>query len=255
MLLQELPFPRVAALDKRIPVVIPIAALEQHGPHLPVFTDSMLMGEVARRAHTALQNKILMTPLMWLGNSEHHIDFPGCMSAAPRTYLDMLKEMARNFLRHGFRRIVFLNGHGGNMIPAQQALFELRQETRDDLTPLLLHATYWAVGSPDIPMTDQVPELFQTEMGHACEWETSMVLSLRPDLVGEHKKLPEVPFGRPFNPANRAWITRERTHPGYIGSPALATALKGEQLFALFARQVVALLERVILWDGVSWDG
>jgi creatinine amidohydrolase len=150
---------------------------------------------------------------------------------------------------------VFLNGHGGNMVPAQQALFELRQETRDDPTPLLLHATYWAVGDSGKPMPELVPELVQTEMGHACEWETSMMLSLHRHLVGEYQSLPPVPFGRPFLPANRAWITRERTTPGYIGTPSAASALKGEQLFALFSSQVVSLLERVIGWDGVSWDG
>lgn len=255
MHLHEMTWPRVGSMDRRTPVVIPIAALEQHGPHLPVFTDSMLAGEVARRVHTALGDRILMAPLMWLGNSEHHLDFPGTMSAAPRTYLDLLKEMARNFLKHGFRRIVFLNGHGGNMVPAQQALFELRQETRDDPTPLLLHATYWAVGESGKPMPELVPELVQTEMGHACEWETSMMLSLHRHLVGEYQSLPPVPFGRPFLPANRAWITRERTTPGYIGTPSAASALKGEQLFALFSSQVVSLLERVIGWDGVSWDG
>jgi creatinine amidohydrolase len=255
MHLHEMTSPQVAALDRRIPVVIPIAAVEQHGPHLPLMTDSMLVGEVARRAHVGLAGKILMAPLMWLGNSEHHLDFPGTMSAAPRTYLDLLKEMARNFLKHGFRRIVFLNGHGGNMIPAQQALFELRQETRDDQTPLLLHATYWALGDTGRPMTELVPDLVQGEMGHACEWETSMMLALYRKLVGEYQSLPAVPFGKPFSPAHRAWITRERTTPGYIGTPSVATALKGEQLFELFASQVVALLERVIAWDGVSWDG
>ena len=255
MLLQEMTSPHVAALDRRTPVVIPIGAVEQHGPHLPLFTDSMLAGEIARRAHTALGNRIVMAPLMWLGNSEHHLDFPGTLSAAPRTYLDMLKEMAGNFLQHGFRRIVFLNGHGGNMIPAQQALFELRQEMRADPTPLLLHATYWAVGESVKPMPELIADLVQTEMGHACEWETSMMLALNRNLVGEFQGLPTIPFGRPFTPANRAWITRERTQPGYIGTPSAATAFKGEQLFELFTSQVVSLLERVIAWDGMSWDG
>ncbi len=252
MNLLECTSPRIAALDRRTPVIFPIAALEQHGPHLPLFTDSLLLGEVARRAHTSLGDRVLLAPLMWLGNSEHHLDFAGTLSAGPRTYLDLLKEMARNFLHHGFRRIIFLNGHGGNMIPAQQALFELRQETRGDPTPLLLHATYWALGEPGIPA---IGELTQGEMGHACEWETSMMLALRPDLVGEYKKLPTVPFGRPFSPANRAWITRERSQPGYIGSPHMATALKGEHLLATFSRQTVGLVERVIAWDGASWDG
>ena len=84
---------------------------------------------------------------MWLGNSQHHIDFAGTMSAAPRTYLDTLSDMAENLLIHGFRRIVLLNGHGGNIVPAQQAVFEVRQKYRWRSDLLLLAATYWTLGA------------------------------------------------------------------------------------------------------------
>src|SRR5215469_5961163 len=113
-------WPQVAALSRDIPVVVPIAALEQHGRHMPVFTDSLLLGEVARRAAETLKDKVLFVPLMWLGNSHHHIDVPGTMSASPRVYLDLLIDMMENLLCHGFHRIVLLNGHGGNIVPAQQ---------------------------------------------------------------------------------------------------------------------------------------
>ena len=72
------------------------------------------------------------------------------MSAAPRTYLDTLRDMAENFLHHGFRRIVFINGHGGNIVPAQQATFELRQKYRSRSDLLLLSATYWTAGADPI---------------------------------------------------------------------------------------------------------
>ena len=146
MHLLEMTWPQVAALPAQTPVVIPIAALEQHGGHMPLFTDSLLLGEVIRRAHESVADRVLFAPLMWLGNSEHHLDFAGTMSAAPRTYLDLLKEMAGNFLFHGFQRIVLLNGHGGNTVPSQQALFELRQQRRQ-ASELLLCAAYWSLGS------------------------------------------------------------------------------------------------------------
>ena len=95
----------------------------------------------------------------------------------------------------------------------------------------------------------------QNEMGHACEWETSMILRLAPHLVGAFQDAPPVEFGTPFTPAIRGWITRERTVPGHIGQPHLASAEKGETLFRLFADDVVALIERVIRWDGRSWNG
>ena len=120
MQLQEMSWPAVAGTSKDVPVVVPIAAVEQHGRHLPVFTDSMLLGEVVRRAAEALGDRAIWTPLLWLGNSHHHIDFAGTLSAAPRTYLDLLGDLIDNLVVHGFRRIVLLNGHGGNIVPASR---------------------------------------------------------------------------------------------------------------------------------------
>ena len=249
MHLTDLTWPAVAALSKDTPVVIPVAALEQHGHHLPVFTDSMLLGQIVRRVSVRLADKVLFAPLMWLGNSDHHMDFPGTMSAAPRVYLDLLNGLAENFLQHGFKRIVFLNGHGGNDVPGRQAVFELRQRHRARNDLLFLFATYWSLG-------ESAPTGYaQSEMGHACEWETSMILKLAPHLVGPHAELPEVPHGRPFTPAARGWITKDRTVPGHIGSPYLADANKGEALFQRFSADVEALLRRVIDWDGQSWNG
>jgi creatinine amidohydrolase len=250
MHLLEMTWPQVAALPAKTPVVIPVAALEQHGQHLPLFTDSLLLGEVIRRAHESLAGRVLFAPLVWLGNSEHHLDFAGTMSATPRTYLDLLKEMAGNFLFHGFQRIVLLTGHGGNIVPSQQALFELRQERRQ-ASELLLCAAYWSLGAEPRELD---PTIQQPQMGHACEWETSMMLRIRPDLVGDYRHLAPVPFGRAFAPAHRAWIMKDRSEPGHVGQPHLASAEKGEILLRAFAGDVVALLERVIAWDGREWD-
>jgi creatinine amidohydrolase len=252
MLLAELKWSDVDALSKSTPVVIPVAALEQHGRHMPLFTDSLLCGEVVRRVEAKMKDRVLFTPLMWLGNSEHHLDFPGTMSAAPRTYLDLLREMAENLLFAGFTRILILNGHGGNIVPAQQAFFELRQKHRDRSDLLLLSTTYWTLGSRPWEANSA---LEQRQMGHACEWETSMMLRIRPELVGDLTKTDAVPFGKGFEPAHRAWITKERTVPGHIGDPRHATAEKGETLFQFFSTDVERLLERMLAWNGKSWDG
>ncbi|MCA9105247.1 MAG: creatininase family protein, partial [Planctomycetales bacterium] len=76
MLLWNMTWPQVDQLSRDTPVVIPIAAMEQHGPHLPISTDSILLGEIVRRAGEQLTRSALITPLQWLGNSAHHIDFP-----------------------------------------------------------------------------------------------------------------------------------------------------------------------------------
>ncbi len=251
MELANLTWPDVDALDRDTPVIIPVAALEQHGRHMPVFTDSMLLAEIVRRAHDEFEERTLIVPLMWLGNSHHHMDFPGTVSAQPRVWLDLLGGLVDNFVAHGFRRIVVVNGHGGNDVPGRQAMFEIRQRYRGRQDLLLLFATYWNLADP----VTSIPGLQQTEMGHACEWETSMILRLTPNLVKRHEEVPKIEFGNPFLPAQRAWIMPDRSEPGHIGDPAIATQEKGEQLLTLFANGLVQFLRRVTSWDGTSWEG
>lgn len=252
MWLQEMNWPAVTALGRDVPVVLPIAAVEQHGEHLPVFTDSMLLGEVVRRAAERLGDRVVWAPLLWLGNSHHHLDFAGTISAAPRTYLDLLGDLIDNMIVHGFRRIVLLNGHGGNIVPASQGVFEARQRYRERGDLLLLSATYWTLGSRP---NEVEPTIVQDRMGHACEWETSMILALRPDLVQPLSAVEPVPFGNAFEPGSRGWITKERSTPGHIGDPRQASVAKGNLLFRVFSEDVVAYLERVIAWNGRSWEG
>jgi creatinine amidohydrolase len=250
--LQDLSWPKVRAVSKDVPVVVPIAAVEQHGHHLPIFTDSLLLGEVVRRAADRLGDRIVWAPLLWLGNSHHHLDFPGTLSAAPRTYLDLLGGIIDNLVGHGFRRIVLLNGHGGNIVPASQAVFEARQRYRERDDLLLVSATYWLLGASPRQAT---LSLTQDRMGHACEWETSMILKLAPHLVGDLRAVEAVPFGNAFEPGSRGWITKERSAFGHIGDPRAASADKGESLFCRFSDDVALFLERVVAWDGRSWDG
>jgi creatinine amidohydrolase len=212
----------------------------------------MLLGEVVRLAASSLGDRVVWTPLLWLGNSHHHMDFAGTLSAAPRTYLDLLGDLIDNLLTHGFRRILLLNGHGGNIVPAGQAVFEARQRHRERSDVLLLSATYWLLGSRP---RQADPSFVQDQMGHACEWETSMILHLAPHLVGDIAAIDAVSSRMPFEPAIEGWITRERSAPGHIGDPRQASAAKGETLFRVFSQDVVAFLERMIQWDGRSSDG
>jgi creatinine amidohydrolase len=252
MLLHDLTWPAVAALPRDTPVVFPIAAVEQHGHHLPLFTDSLLLGEVIRRVQQQpIDAKVLFAPLQWFGNSHHHLDMPGTLSASPRTYLNLLRDLAECVLRHGFRKIVFVNGHGGNTVPAHQAVFELRQQYRDRVDLSLVELTYWDSANP----ADMIPGLVQTQMGHACEWETSMILALRPELVvGDVTQIPVVPFGRGAAPGYRGWTMPDRSEPGHIGDPAAATKEKGEALFRVFADGVAAFLTRVVESTDSRWD-
>jgi len=250
MQLADLTWPQVQALARNLPVIVPIAAMEQHGDHLPLYTDSYLLQEILRRIDLTDRDRVLIAPLQWLGNSHHHRDFPGTLSAEPRLYLDLLRGLVSNLIADGFQRILVLNGHGGNEVPGQQALFEMRQAERTRTDLLLLFSSYWKLASGT---GDSSHEWQQQEMGHACEWETSLMLCLAPHLVGDYRRAKPVDQRGSFLPAYRPWVTQDRSRIGHIGYPHLASADKGEHLFARFSAGVRALLERMQQWNGEPW--
>jgi creatinine amidohydrolase len=250
MKLTDMKWPEVEALSRDTPVVFPIAAQEQHGHHMPLHTDSILLAEIVSRVEVELADEVLFAPLQWLGNSHHHMDFPGTISAEPRLYIDLLINEIECFLAHGFKRLVLLNGHGGNIVPGAQAVFELRQKYRDRSDLLLLSTTYWENGQPHEKRSDFV----QSAMGHAGEWETSMMLTLRPELVGDYASALEQPQGSAFSTATRGWTMKDRTVQGHIGTPSAASREKGETLLDCFSSGVKTFLNEVCRWDGKSWE-
>jgi creatinine amidohydrolase len=181
--------------------------------------------------------------LQWLGNSHHHLDFQGTLSAPPRVYLDLLGGLIDNLVHHGFQRIVLINGHGGNDIPGKQSVFEAKQRYRSRHELDFVFATYWGLGTGP---WEHAAQFEQTEMGHACEWETSMMLRLRPELVGDYRAAQPVSFALRYSPASLAWTTLERSQTGHIGSPHLASAEKGELLFQRFSADIVRFLNEMV---------
>src|SRR6478672_4945148 len=95
-------------------VVLPLGSLEQHGHHLPLLTDSLIGGEVARRAEALLGDTALFLPILWVGASDHHRAFSGTVSISNAVYVDVLIDMLESLIGSGFRRIFLLNAHGGN---------------------------------------------------------------------------------------------------------------------------------------------
>src|SRR4051794_1455058 len=158
-------------------VLAPIAACEQHSRHLPVFTDSILVGAVADGVERNLPDRVLLLPVLWLGASEHHLPFGGTLTATLPTYEQMLVDLLTPLLRDGFSRILILNGHGGNNDPLRIALRRL-----DAVFPraILTGSAYWELAQAELAGLCDGPH---KQVGHACEIETSMMMHLRPDLV------------------------------------------------------------------------
>lgn len=227
-------------------VVLPIAAMEQHGPHLPVMVDTLLCGEVARRAalRASGRHPVVVAPTVWSGLSEHHMPFGGTFTLDFATFRSLIECLCRSLERHGFRRVLLLNGHGGNVAALRVVVDELR-----GLDMRLSTATYWQVDP--VAIADILER--QSGVQHACEAETSMVMALRPELV-DTSRLEEARCVDPGRVAGQAQAVHsamkfeERTPSGAIGDPTAASAEKGEKLLEAAATAVAGVLSNDELW-------
>ena len=216
-------------------MVVPTGAVEQHGPHLPLDTDAFLCAEVAEAAAARATERgpVLVTPTACLGSSEHHMSFPGTITLRPQTFRDTVADISGSLTRHGFRRQVFVNGHGGN-----SALLAAQVQQLGFEAPLhVLAVDYWTLARPVIAEVRESPP---GGMAHACEFETSLMLYLRPDSVRRDRIRREIV--KPRYAAERFdlfeggglaahWKTSELSVSGVMGAPDLATAEKGRRLF------------------------
>jgi creatinine amidohydrolase len=230
-------------------VILPIASLEQHGPHLPVEVDSMLGETVAARTAAKVQAKgqtVLVLPVLWTGLSEHHMSFGGTITLDNATFTALVEGVVKSILRHGFKRIVLLNAHGGN----ENAL----RTIADDLTPRLgiplVQFTYWYAAA--VP----IAKILQTQGGlqHACEAETAMMMAVRPDLVAEDR----IPLAKSNTTPDVSDVVGggvymwrsigSRSGSGVIGNPEAASKPKGEALFEAISTALADKLCNTELW-------
>lgn len=239
MKLAELTWPEVEKLDRNTVILSPIAALEQHSRHLPFFTDTILCEGVATRLEAALRDDVLLLPTQWLGASAHHLGMAGTLTAENETYLRLLCEPLRCLLRQGFLRVFILNGHGGNADGFHLALRQLAIEFPE---ALLGGANYWDLADKEISV---LLEGKRKGVGHACEFETSLMMHLRPELVrakeirdDELKPVPEA-LRHVYIPLDM----KRQTRQGGTGQPTLATADKGKSLLEIVVRRGVETIK------------
>jgi creatinine amidohydrolase len=254
MLYGERNWTQIPPLTDRV-VVVPLGSMEQHGRHLPLLTDSMICEEIVRRAEGVLGDEALFTPLLWIGASDHHLKFPGTISASNDTYKRLLVDVLESLIGSGFKRVLFLNAHGGNVLPARAALYEVQMRHRDAHDLWLVLGTWFELAAAQIAALDILEQKYVT---HSCELETSMILHLRLELVdmqaasGANEPF-ESAFYSPYSGrGSRVAITRpfeHTTQSGAYGHPELATPEKGGALFSAVIDEVVACVREIATWQ------
>jgi len=222
-------------------VLAPIAACEQHSRHLPTSTDTLLVTAVAEGAEQRLAEQVLLLPTQWFGASSHHLCFGATLSAEVDTHVTMLCDLLTPLLDDGYLRILLLNGHGGNIDTMHMALRRLRPRFRDRL---LSAASYWELAESELAKLAEGPRRF---MGHACEFETSMVLALRPDLVRRDEIHDDPPEDDPvLRGLYLAGDMKQRTDHGAVGYPERASADKGRAFLAAAVERTVDVIQALL---------
>jgi len=228
--------------------IIPVASLEQHGPHLGTGVDIVLGTAVAERTAAILAREgtpPVVTPCVWTGLAEHHMGFGGTVTLDHAAFSAVIKGVVRSAVRGGFKRAMLLNGHGGN----SEAVAVIATELSVELGVRVAAGTYWHV-VPEVigPLLDR-----QAGLMHACEAETSMVMALRPDMVrldrieAAHGPASTRVAGQPVGLALRRPF--DAISPsGVIGDARTASAEKGEKLLAAIAEGMAAVLRNPALW-------
>ena len=248
----ELTWPQVkeAAAARKV-AVVPVATIEDHGLHLPIDTDVRLCTAVCDRAVAAAADRAVLVPPINHGYSPHHMDFPGPITIGAETFIRYGVDVCKSLARHGFERILIVNGHGSNT-PFVDIIARL---TVVETGALAAAVNYWAV-----PGVKAVAESLRESdavggMNHACEFETSAYLALRPDLVDMTQAVRELSH----EPTANYWTDliagdgplmmmehwSSLSQSGVMGDPTKATAEKGERLLAAAADGIVALIDEL----------
>ncbi len=242
-------------LEEKDTILVPVASTEQHGPHLPLFTDISVATEITSRV--AEHIGVMYAPPVWTGYSPHHVHRPemgrGTITLRSETFHNLLYDIGRSLIHHGFNRIMFINGHGSNVKVIDPLLRKLRYDTGalvSFIKPYMENYEGVLEGLLDNP-----PE--ETPGWHASELETSFNLALDEDLVrmdraedsrahipeqlpDSFKKkdgLPDVEF-EGYKYFTFPMEHHEFIENGTIGNPMRATAEKGEEAFRRYSQHV-----------------
>jgi len=225
MKLAELTWQDVAELSRDIVVLIPTGAVEQHGPHLPLATDTLLATAAAEDIEAQLPEITLLTPTLWLGASLHHMPFSGTLSNSFSGYDEALKRVILSLADHHFIKFMTVNGHGGNCDSNRIAMRDLKSQN-----PNLQLAASNYFDFPEASTWEKTLKGPTKHIRHACEAEASLMLHKFPHLVRKDRIRDD---GLEASPAIPGLITQfdEITEQGSLGHASFANAKTGAALW------------------------
>jgi creatinine amidohydrolase len=239
---------QVEALDKAATLLIlPTAAIEQHGHHLPLATDTLINNLLLGRALALLpaEAPVFALPPICYGKSNEHLGFPGTLSVSASTFMAVLRDLGQSIQASGFQRLCLYNTHGGNSALVDVMARDLRAECN-----LRTFALYGSAGAPFTGISPQ-----EKAYGfHAGEIETAFLLSATPELVhpDQYTKNYIAQIANPdlllpeFAPATFSWLTRDIAPSGVMGDPTPATAENGARWIEEAAHKIAAALQAML---------
>jgi creatinine amidohydrolase len=236
-------------------VLLPVGSLEQHGRHVPVGCDANSAEAVAlsgAEAAAARGCHVLVLPTLWYGYSPHHMGFSGTVTLRSETFLQAVQDIADSVLAHGVRRVLIVNGHGGNVSSLDVVASRLGHAWHGRARIAVV--TYYQLAGPRLA---EFRESAPGGMGHACEFETSVQLALHPELVRIEAAVscyPKPPSSRQSTDLFGTSLVRsyhdfkDLSPTGTFGDPSLASAAKGEIILRICVEELTSLIEEFAGW-------
>ena len=249
-LLETMTWPeaRRASLDGGRVVLLPVGAIEQHGPHLPVDVDNRIVTWLCDEAARRRPDLIVSAPPIHYGFNEHNMGFPGTVSVEVEHFIGYVYDVCRSFVRQGHTRVVLVNGHGSNAMPCALVARRVVNTSEDALAAAINH---WALARD---LAGRIRETPRGGMAHACEYETSWYLFLKPDLVLMDRAVADMLEQR----SRFIWVdimagdgpvaliddwSRVSNGSGVEGDPATASAEKGRRYAEEEVTSLIAFCE------------
>jgi creatinine amidohydrolase len=239
------------AIDKAV-AVLPVAAIEQHGPHLPLSVDTTLVNGVVNASldHLPADLPVLFLPTQQIGKSNEHIRFPGTLTLSAQTLISLWMELGASVARAGFKKLVLLNSHGGQVSVMDIVARDLRSAH-----DIIVYHTSWY----NLPLGSDVMGQFPPQEHrfgvHAGDIETSMMLALAPQLVdmaqaqnfhsSSQDRAAKYPILGNGSSAKLGWQMQDYNPQGAAGNALAATAAKGQLLVDAAGLQLARLLQEV----------